>query len=127
MNWPPSPRAEGDLRDFQPVPLVSAEKAKVLQILVNLVRNAKYACDDGPNPGPTRQSPCHLALAPGRPGGRLVVADNGVGIPGRQLTRIFNHGFTRATGHGFGLHSSANAAKEMKRPSRSIATARAPG
>jgi signal transduction histidine kinase len=102
------------LRDFQPVPLVSAEKAKVLQILVNLVRNAKYACDDGPNPA-DKAITLRLALAPGGRAVRLVVADNGVGIPAANLTRIFNHGFTtRATGHGFGLHSSANAAKEMK-------------
>jgi signal transduction histidine kinase len=102
------------LRDFQPVPLVSAEKAKVLQILVNLVRNAKYACDDGPNSA-DKAITLRLALAPGGRAVRLVVADNGVGIPAANLTRIFNHGFTtRATGHGFGLHSSANAAKEMK-------------
>ncbi|HYP17321.1 MAG TPA: ATP-binding protein, partial [Opitutus sp.] len=51
------------------------------------------------------------------PAGRvqLIVQDNGVGIPAENLTRIFAHGFTtRANGHGFGLHSSANAAKEMK-------------
>ncbi|HYP18188.1 MAG TPA: PAS domain-containing protein, partial [Opitutus sp.] len=35
--------AVGVTRDFQPVPRVMAEKAKVLQILVNLIRNAKYA------------------------------------------------------------------------------------
>jgi len=42
------------------------------------------------------------------------VADNGVGIPAENLTKIFNHGFTtKKDGHGFGLHSSANAAREM--------------
>jgi signal transduction histidine kinase len=42
------------------------------------------------------------------------VADNGIGIPAENLTRIFNHGFTtRKNGHGFGLHSGALAAKEM--------------
>ena len=45
---------------------------------------------------------------------RLVVGDNGVGIPKENLERIFAHGFTtRKTGHGFGLHSAANAAKEL--------------
>lgn len=45
---------------------------------------------------------------------RLVVADNGVGIPKENLERIFAHGFTtRKTGHGFGLHSAANAAAEL--------------
>jgi signal transduction histidine kinase len=45
---------------------------------------------------------------------KIVVADNGIGIPAENLTKIFNHGFTtRESGHGFGLHSGANAAKEM--------------
>ena len=44
----------------------------------------------------------------------LSVADNGVGIPAENLTRIFAHGFTtRKDGHGFGLHSGANAATEL--------------
>lgn len=38
-----------------------------------------------------------------------------VSIPPENLIRIFAHGFTaRKEGHGFGLHSSANAANEMK-------------
>jgi two-component system, NtrC family, sensor kinase len=38
-----------------------------------------------------------------------------VGIPPENLTRIFAHGFTtRAHGHGFGLHSSALSAKELR-------------
>jgi signal transduction histidine kinase len=45
---------------------------------------------------------------------KVTVRDNGVGIPPENLTRIFSHGFsTRKGGHGFGLHSGANAAKEM--------------
>jgi signal transduction histidine kinase len=45
---------------------------------------------------------------------RITIADNGVGIAAEHLTRIFNHGFTtKKDGHGFGLHSGANAAKEM--------------
>jgi signal transduction histidine kinase len=42
------------------------------------------------------------------------VADNGVGIPAENMTRIFNLGFTtKKNGHGFGLHSGALAAKEL--------------
>jgi len=45
---------------------------------------------------------------------RIEIADNGVGIAPENLTRIFSHGFTtRKHGHGFGLHSSALAAREM--------------
>src|SRR5207244_7360822 len=44
----------------------------------------------------------------------LSVIDTGVGIAGENLERIFSHGFTtRAEGHGFGLHSSALAAKAL--------------
>ena len=34
------------VRDFEDVPLVQVDKHKVLQILVNVMRNAKYACDE---------------------------------------------------------------------------------
>ena len=45
---------------------------------------------------------------------KISIADNGVGIPAENLTRIFNMGFTtRKTGHGYGLHSSALAAREL--------------
>ncbi len=102
------------LRDYRPAPMVLAERGKVLQILINFIRNAKQACDDGPNPGDKVMTLCVAPATDGRHV-RLSVTDNGIGIPAENLTRIFNHGFTtRATGHGFGLHSSANAAKEMK-------------
>jgi signal transduction histidine kinase len=103
----------GVTRDFQPVPLILGEKAKVLQILVNLIRNAKYACDE--TGLPDKLVTLRIAPAPTSERVHLIVQDNGVGIPPENLTRIFAHGFTtRANGHGFGLHSSANAAREMK-------------
>jgi C4-dicarboxylate-specific signal transduction histidine kinase len=50
-------------------------------------------------------------------GGNFVcisLRDCGCGIAPENLTRIFNHGFTtKKSGHGFGLHASANAAKEV--------------
>ena len=99
------------VRDFSPSPRVLADRTRVLQILVNLVRNAKHALDDGA-PAEKRMT---LRVEPAGPERvRLVVADNGVGIPKENLERIFAHGFTtRKTGHGFGLHSAANAAKEL--------------
>lgn len=99
------------IREFAAVPAVRTDKARVLQILVNLIRNAKYAAAEG------AQHPrvVTLRLAPGAPGRvRLIVADNGVGIPARNLERLFTHGFTtRPGGHGFGLHSSLAAARAM--------------
>jgi PAS domain S-box-containing protein len=97
--------------EFEAVPPVLAEKSKALQILVNLIRNAKYALDEG---GSTDKV-ITLRIESREPGRvRMSVGDNGVGIPKENLTRIFAHGFTtRAKGHGFGLHSSVLAAKEM--------------
>ena len=45
---------------------------------------------------------------------QISVADNGVAIAPAHLPHVFNHGFTtKENGHGFGMHGSANAAREM--------------
>ena len=98
------------IREFEDVPPINIEKHKVLQILVNLVRNAKHACCDSGR----ADKQMTLRVAHGGIGIRASVTDNGVGILPENLTRIFNHGFTtRKAGHGFGLHSGALAAREM--------------
>ena len=81
-----------------------------MQILVNLVRNAKHACDES---GRTDKKITVRITSDDR-GIKIAVIDNGVGIPAENLTRVFNHGFTtRKTGHGFGLHSGALAARAL--------------
>jgi PAS domain S-box-containing protein len=98
------------VRDFADVPPVLTEKHKVLQILVNLIRNAKYACDDrGEN---DKQITLRVSNGDGKV--KISIIDNGIGIAPENLTRIFNHGFTtRKEGHGFGLHNGAIVAKEL--------------
>jgi PAS domain S-box-containing protein len=98
------------VRDFQDVPLITVDKHKVLQILVNVIRNAKYACDE------SRSAEKRVTVRVRAANGTMLVAvvDTGVGIPPQNLERIFSHGFTtRKDGHGFGLHSCALAAKEL--------------
>jgi two-component system, NtrC family, sensor kinase len=98
------------VRDFRCRPLLNVDKHKVLQILVNLIRNAKYACEE--STVERRQLTIKVASESERV--HISVIDNGVGIAPENLTRIFNHGFTtRASGHGFGLHSGALAAREL--------------
>ncbi len=98
-------------RQFSPVPLVRVDRHKVLQIIINLLRNAKYALDEVKRTD-KRVTICILAVNERTV--HIVVADNGIGISPENLTRIFAHGFTtREEGHGFGLHSGALAARAM--------------
>jgi PAS domain S-box-containing protein len=95
------------IRDYEEVPLLQVDKHKVLQILVNVIRNAKYACQEGEKRVTVRIRATQTSVL-------ISVIDTGVGIPKENLERIFSHGFTtRPDGHGFGLHSSALAAKEL--------------
>jgi PAS domain S-box-containing protein len=99
-------------RDFAPgLPLVCVDRHKVLQILINLIRNAKYAMDA------QGAAAKNLLVRVWRETDGFVhisVKDNGIGILADNLKKIFNHGFTtKKDGHGFGLHSGANAAIEM--------------
>jgi signal transduction histidine kinase len=93
------------------VPLVRVDRHKVLQILINLLRNAKYALDE------SKRADKRITISVSVVNDRsvhIVVADNGIGISPENLTRIFAHGFTtREEGHGFGLHSGALAAHAM--------------
>jgi C4-dicarboxylate-specific signal transduction histidine kinase len=93
------------------VPPALVDRHKVLQILINLFRNAKYAMDEQ---APTeKRLEIHVHQVHGG-NTAITVRDNGIGIAPENLTRIFGHGFTtKKDGHGFGLHSGALAAKQM--------------
>jgi signal transduction histidine kinase len=95
---------------FEDVPEIVVEKHKVLQILINLLRNAKYACEASARTA----KQVVICIANQAAGVRIAVTDNGIGIQSEHMTRIFSHGFTtKKDGHGFGLHSGALAAKEL--------------
>ena len=99
------------VREFAPnLPAIMTDRHKAIQILVNLLRNARQACLEAQRTGMvlTLRAVCAEDRI------RITIMDNGVGIAAENLLRIFNFGFTtRPNGHGFGLHSSALAAKEM--------------
>jgi two-component system NtrC family sensor kinase len=91
--------------------VVTTDRHKVFQIILNLLTNARDATRSRAGGG-------HLIVRSGRaPNGQLFmeVEDDGVGIAPDALERIFQHGFTtKPDGHGFGLHASACAAIELE-------------
>jgi signal transduction histidine kinase len=88
---------------------VITEVHQVIQILVNLVRNAADAMRDL-----DAERIIHIDAELVGSAVRLVVRDSGPGVPADQRERIFQHGYTtKSTGNGFGLHVSALAARSL--------------
>ena len=101
------------VRDFSELPQIIIDKQKLLQILINLINNAKDAIMETQG----GEQALTLRTAQTDPNQILVeVEDTGIGIEQENLSKIFAHGFTTKQdrgGHGFGLHHSANAATEL--------------
>jgi signal transduction histidine kinase len=98
-------------QDYEPTTQIQVDPHKVLQILVNLLSNARDAvAEHRPEEKHVTVGICQLLDKQIQ----FSVRDNGCGIALDNLTRIFAHGFTtKKTGHGFGLHSSALVAAEL--------------
>jgi NO-binding membrane sensor protein with MHYT domain/signal transduction histidine kinase len=103
-------------REYEALPPMILDRHKLLQILGNLLSNARHALKE-PDSKEHTSSPRTLTLRiHGRAAGWFVVEvqDTGTGIAPDALKRIFEFGFTtKQDGHGFGLHSSAILAKEL--------------
>lgn len=99
------------VREFRELPSLMVDKSKLMQILVNLIKNAWQSIEEQ---GPEKKV-LTLGLTTESEGMVCItIRDNGVGIPFENLTRIFSHGFTtKRNGHGFGLHGGSLLAKEM--------------
>ncbi len=97
-------------KDFQDTPQVPIQKAKLVHVLINLIKNAKESMME------IQQEHRKLTVSIDSKNDAIFVKvnDTGSGIAQENLEKIFSHGFTtKQNGHGFGLHSSANYMKEM--------------
>ena len=101
------------VREYTELSEIIADRHQVLQVLINLISNAKYAITEK-GELPSRMS-LTVSQSEGEEGNVIWrVTDTGKGIKPENLPRIFTQGFTtRKTGHGFGLHSAALSAKLM--------------
>ncbi len=90
---------------------VVCDRSKLQQVLVNLLTNAKDAICNFQDA--TRR--IDLVIDRDATGAASVaVTDHGMGISPENLAKIFTNGFTtKPDGHGFGLHYSLLAMKEM--------------
>jgi PAS domain S-box-containing protein len=99
------------IQEFQEVPQVIVDKHQVLQILVDVIRNACQAMESVS----IKQLIVRVKLIIGPPDSIcLEVQDTGNGIPRDDLTRIFGQGYsTKYGGRGLSLHRGALMAKNM--------------
>jgi len=99
------------ITEFDNIKKTKIDKHKVLQILLNLISNAKYSFLDSSQKNKTIV--CSIKNIDNK-FIELKIKDNGKGITKKNLNKIFNYGFTtRKDGHGFGLHNSANTARQI--------------
>ena len=98
-------------RDYEDVPPFTLDRHKALQILFNLLDNAKHACWES---GRKNKRIIVRIRRVANERARVDVIDNGAGVAPENIGRLFTQGFsTRMSGHGFGLHSSILAAQDM--------------
>jgi signal transduction histidine kinase len=102
------------VRRFAELPPAALDQPRLLQILLNLIRNAAEAMERSPAGARCLTVSTRLERVGSDSRLHIEVQDTGEGISHDNLKRLFAHGFTtREGGHGFGLHSSASAALEM--------------
>ena len=96
-------------RQYEDLPDIEIDRHRVLEILINLVTNARQAMSE------SSVRELHLQLTKEEDFVVIRISDTGKGLDADQITQVFNPGYTtKSTGMGYGLHSSANAATEFR-------------
>lgn len=97
--------------DIPDLPPVITDRHRIIQIVSNLLANAKDSVKL--NVEALRRIRVTVRLD-SSDSLKISVTDTGTGIDPTNLDRVFQHGFTtKPQAHGFGLHASALTAKEL--------------
>jgi len=98
------------VREYENVPMLYIDKHKALQVVINLISNAKYALIDS---GKERKKIIVL-IKMTNSNISVEIKDTGIGIAPEDIPHLFEYGFKkRKGGHGYGLHHSALVANEL--------------
>ena len=99
------------VRELEPLAPVLVDRHQLLQIVVNLISNAKHALEE--REGDAKRVLRVAIRSAGERDVCIEVEDNGVGIAPEHMTKIFGTASRRAATVTAGLHNSANAAQTM--------------
>ncbi len=103
----------GLTKNLEVLPKCRVHKTKLLQVMTNLIKNAKEATLEVDRAGVERNIVIESGLMD-TSHAFIKVIDNGCGISKSHIDKVFQHGFTtKQNGHGFGLHASVIAMNEM--------------
>lgn len=93
-------------------PTIMSDRQKLLQVLVNVLKNAIESCSETDSASNGR---VEIRVGASQPNYVFIeIRDNGAGIAKENMAKLFGHGFTtKRSGNGFGLHSCANILKEL--------------
>ncbi len=99
------------VKEYGDIKPIVIDKTKLFQILNNIISNAKEALVDSTNTPKVLTIRTKLIT---KDKIEIQISENGIGISKDNLSKIFIFGFTtKKSGHGFGLHASAVAVKEL--------------
>jgi len=101
------------VKHFKETAPISAEKGKLMQVFVNIIKNAWQSLEMKDD----KDKVISISISEDEENKCQIVdiIDNGVGIAKENLNKIFSYGFTtKDDGKGFGLHTSALAISELK-------------
>jgi len=100
------------VRSYIDIPQLYIDKHKVLQIMINLISNAKHAIIENNR----KEKVLNIKINKDTNNDMAVIefSDTGIGIAEEDIKHLFEYGFKkRHGGHGFGLHHSSIVANEL--------------
>jgi len=95
---------------YREIPEIQIQKAKMLHILINLIKNAEEAMSNTP----VSKREIKISVYFEDQAINLDVQDQGEGISSTKMKQLFTHGFTtKPHGYGYGLFNIRNYLEEM--------------